>query len=275
MEKVKRRGLEFLPLSSFDMQLSYVEVTRDHPGNQYDSHVHPQCEIYINLTGDVSFMVEKRIYPILPGSVIITRPYEYHHCIYHSNDLHKHFWILFSSEGNERLLSRFFEREAGRDNLLLLSGEGQKELVALCHEMIDREGTRAEQMYRFFRLLHLLEGAEVPTESVVTNSLSDVTLALEQINRRFTEPISVRELAAMAHVSVNTLERHFLTTLQMSPTAYVKKKRLAHAAQELYRGATVMEACMNSGFSDYCNFIALFKKTYGMTPLKYQRSVTK
>ena len=274
MEKIEKRSLRFPSLASFDMQLNYVEITRDEPSNQFDSHVHPQCELYINLTGDVSFMVEKRIYPILPGSVILTRPYEYHHCIYHGDALHRHFWILFSVEGNEALLDRFFRREVGEGNLLLLSIEAQKELVALCQEMIHREGSSAQQLYWFLRLIRLLDGAEV-SDGGVTSYPEDIAEALEYINCHFAEPISVRELAARAHVSVNTLERHFGQALQMSPTAYLKKKRLAHAAQELYRGCSVLEACLNSGFSDYCNFIALFKKCYGMTPLQYQKHVAR
>ena len=32
-----------------------------------------ECEIYLNLSGDVSFEVENRIYPVSPGTVILTR----------------------------------------------------------------------------------------------------------------------------------------------------------------------------------------------------------
>ena len=271
MELVQKREYNYIGMEPFRFRISYAEVSRNYPGNQVDSHVHPECEIYINLSGDVSFMVERHLYPILPGNIVITRPYEYHHCIQHTDGIHKHFWILFSAGGNEALLDRFFNRALGEDNLLVLPSDRQKELFDLCHEMTERLANPAEELYRFFMLMHLLECADIKTPS--SNAYpQDIAAVLEYIEQNFSQPISVRSLASAAHVSVNTLERHFGEDLQMSPTAYIKKKRLANAAELLYRGSSVMEACQNSGFSDYSNFIALFKKNYGMTPLRYRRS---
>ena len=54
-----------------------------------------------------------------------------------------------------------------------------------------------------------------------------------------------------------------------------RKKRLANAARLLAMGASVAEASELSGFPDYSNFISIFKKTYGMTPLEYKKSKQK
>lgn len=273
MNQKQQRELSFGTVLPFDMKITYAELTRDVEPTTADSHVHPECEIYICLSGDVSFMVEQQIYPILPGSIVITRPYEYHHCIYHSDEPHKHFWILFSANGNESLLPRFFERENGERNLLVLSADGRRELFALCHSMIDEPLSEAERQYCFFRLLNLLDRAEVMSDQDygVDDAMSS---ALAYLDEHFCDSITVRELASVAHVSVNTLERHFQQKLHMTPMSYLKKKRLAHAAACLYEGCSVSEACEKSGFSDYSHFIALFKKTYGMTPLKYKKEVT-
>ena len=108
----------FPAISPFSMQVAYVDIDSHSSLNQFEHHIHPECEIYLNLSGDVSFMVEDRIYPITAGSVIITRPHEYHHCIYHSDKRHRHYWILFSSENNEKWLKLFFDRPHGENNLL-------------------------------------------------------------------------------------------------------------------------------------------------------------
>ena len=129
-----------------------------------------------------------------------------------------------------------------------------------------------EEHSRFFRMIELIEGASAAPPS--TEGYTEaVSLALAYLDEHFTEPVSVKELAQLAHVSVNTLERHFSAALHMSPCAYLKKKRLSHAAALLQNGQTVMDAALQSGFSDYCGFIALFKKTYGVTPLQYQKRV--
>jgi len=272
MDLIRESELSYAPMNAFEMKLSYVEITRDSPNNQYNSHVHPECEIYVNLSGDVSFMVENRIYPIVPGSIVITRPYEYHHCIYHNNDLHKHFWILFSPSENQRFLRRFFERRAGNENLLTLSSEQQMELNGLLFEMLEGGESDLQRQYRFLKMLCLLDAA-TPARLQADVSFSDVERALEHIEQNYAFPITVSALSKLSHVSVNTLERHFEAVLHMSPSVYLKKKRLGIAAELLYKGATVGEACRRSGFSDESRFIALFKKTYGVTPMKYKAQV--
>ena len=265
------RTIAYPAFSPFELQIHYVETDRREPGSLHDQHVHAECEICIHLTGDVSFVVENRIYPILPGDIVIARPYEYHHCIYHSDSLHRHFWILFSSGGNEALLTPFFDRPGGEQNLLRLPPEQGRELIELCHGMLKPPASRIEECYRFLRLLRLLELAKSPVPSV--QMPEDVSLVLEYIHRHPEEPLSVRRLAERVHVSVNTLERHFGEALQISPSAYIRKKRLSIAAEQLSRGVSVTEACQASGFSDYSNFIALFKSHYGLTPLQYQKKV--
>ena len=94
-------------LSDFKIRAVYSEITKSSNENVNHSHIHDECEIYVNLSGDVSFIVENKIYPVKPGDIIISKPFEYHHCVYHSNKLHKHFWILFSSSGNEDMLNIF------------------------------------------------------------------------------------------------------------------------------------------------------------------------
>ena len=89
------------------MTTTYVEIDSRSPLNVYDNHIHNECEIYINVSDDVSFSVGNSIYPVMPGGNIITSPLENHHCIYHTNRLHKHFWISFSAAGNERLRQLF------------------------------------------------------------------------------------------------------------------------------------------------------------------------
>lgn len=274
MDNRKSREIRHGVINPFYMNFCYTETLLD--GNECppESHVHPECEIYINLSGDVSFMVERRVYPILPGDIVITRPFEYHHCIYHSTALHQHFWVLFSANGNERLFPRFFERRVGEGNLLTLPADRRAELFSLCREMLDRDADEATCYRRFFQLMSLLDRADV-AHSTADAYPPDVSLALDRINQHYAEPLTVSELAREAHVSVNTLERHFGELLHMTPTAYLKKKRLGVAAELLWDGASVSEACTASGFSDYSNFIALFKRTYGMTPLKYKKATAR
>ena len=259
-------------IKPFDFSVSYVEIDGYSPENTSYSHIHEQCEIYINLSGDVSFIVENNIYPVKSGDIIITRPFEYHHCVCHSNKLHKHFWILFSSSGNEQLYNMFFNRKPGNSNHLSLSPEDTQSLISVCHSLTQKEGNQSKKYYNFFKLINLIQNAGF-VDNEKLNYPRDTICAIKYINEQFGDTISIKELAKNANVSINTLERHFMQTLNISPSEYIKKKRLANAAKLLSKGYTVSEASSQSGFSDYSNFIALFKKTYGVTPLKYKKNI--
>ena len=270
---MKKQIINLNALDAFRISARYNDVALGAPKENPDSHIHDECEIYINLSGDVSFMVENRIYPILPGNIIITRPYEYHHCIYHSNKLHRHYWILFSSKGNEEILDIFFKRKAGEHNLLVLPVYNTEELISLCDRLCDNnENNQIENYCIFFDILKLLKKADKPTPVLETHP-DDITFSLDYINKNLSESFTVKELAQKANVSLNTLERHFLKALNTSPRNYIKKKRLANILRLLSLGDTVTDACSKSGISDYSGFIKEFKSIYGITPLKYQKQI--
>ena len=271
MDNNCRNKQKFAEISSFELDAQYHESGRSEMVSI--SHVHEECEIYINISGNVSFVVENRIYPIEPGSIIITRPFEYHRCIYHSEKLHRHFCFFFSCKGNEFILDKFFDRELGQNNHLKLGKKETQELVYLCREITQKKGSDRENYFRFFQLLHYLEKAD--HNGTEGSYPSDVLYVVDYIGRHYAEPISVEKIAKEAGVSVNTLERHFSACLQMTPTIYIRQKRLAIAAQLLSEGKTVSETAEMSGFSDYSGFIALFKKNYGVTPLKYKQKKQK
>lgn len=268
----KNSKISFNEIKPFSLNISYSE---SHPTQPFEdpSHIHNECEIYINLSGDVSFMVENSIYPMVSGNIIITRPFEYHHCIYHGDSSVKHFWILLSSDGNEKILDLFFNRPLGKRNLLVLPQKETDELIKLCFKMVENKNINGWEKYNnFFNLLSLLNKADIP-ETGSDIYYDDVSVALKYINENIEKAIQIKELSEYSHVSINTLERHFKDNLGINPRAFIRKKQLANAVKLLSQGKSVAEACTNSGFSDFSSFISLFKKNYGVTPLKYKKSI--
>ena len=140
----QRLAVEFQSrgLAPFTFRLEYAE---QHPTPLlYEAtphHVHEECELYLCLEGDVSFMVEDQVYPMTRGSVILAHPYEYHHCIYHSNVPNTYYWILFTADGNEKLLNLFFDREKGTHNLIRLSDEGTLAMIRVFERLRQPDST--------------------------------------------------------------------------------------------------------------------------------------
>lgn len=268
---IEGKKLAYSGISPFDAIIKHIEISPDDPSNVYDDHIHEQCEIYLNLTGDVSFMVENKIYPVSSGSVIITRPCEYHHCICHSNDSHEHIWMLFDGDSNKRLFDMFYDRPMGEGNLICLS-ENQKNIVLELSLDIIRDGADTIiGISKFLQILSILENADGKTENLTKAIPTDISNAIAFIGENLGNPFTVSDVALDAHISVNTLERRFVEYLGTTPSAYIKKRRLARAAELLLSDASVGEVGEKCGFSDYSNFIRHFRNHFGITPLKYKK----
>lgn len=261
----------FCPVKQFELSACHIEgVVKEYP----ESHIHNQCEIYVNLSGNVSFMVEGKLYPVQRGSVIITRPFEYHHCIYHDFSPHEHFWILFSCAGNENLLEPFFNRPAGTGNLINLPERYSETLFEICHALAHNKNESQARYYQnFFNLLSLLDTG-VGDKSQMQNLPVELQHVLRVINRDFSSPVSVDKLAQDAFISINTLERMFKKYIGLTPAEYIRKKRLSHSAKLLQQGHTVSETALLCGFNDVSRFISLFKKEFSQTPLQYKKRNT-
>lgn len=261
-------------MAEVEFSVTWAELNPDSPLNQSEAHVHPACEVYVNLSGDVAFAVEDRLYAVTRGSVIVTMPYEYHHCIYRSNAPHAHYWITFSARENEPFLKLFFNREKGINNRIDLDEATLAELCQVLEGLLDGSAEGLQQrigMLRFFDLL--TRGSRVEYTAEQSGLSPDVAAALAYMEQHLREDIPVEALAGAGGVSVNTLERHFKQAVGATPFAMLRTKRLFASMMYLKSGSSVTEAAMNSGFTDCSHYIQLFKKKFGMTPSRYQKTV--
>lgn len=244
--------------------------------NQSEPHIHRDCEIYVNLAGDVSFEVEGRIYPVSRGTVIITRPYEYHRCILHTNALHSHIWITFSPSRNEVFLKSFFDREKGHNNRILLP---EPLLETFCRTARSLTQSNTDTLQRQIYVLQLFQilqqGNRADSADTFEKLPSDVIAALLYMDEHLTEDFDMQILAQKSGVSIRTMERHFRQALGALPMDTLRRKRLFVSIGHLRNGETVANAAIKSGFSDYSAFIQLFKKHFGITPLKYKKEYQK
>ncbi len=263
--------IEFDEFAPFKMSIFYSEVEGENI-IMFEQHVHAECEICINLSGDVSFMVEDTVYEIEPGSVIISRPFEAHHCIYHSKAPHRHFWILFSSNKNEKYFDMFFSRNSGEGNHIILSSESTKRITEICNKLLENSFDEFEKYSLFFDLINIIKYGK-NSSSKKTQVRREISDAIIEINERIFENISVAELADKAHMSIRTFERNFSRNIGTTPMHYIKAHRLAISKSYLANEFTVNETAEKCGYCDSSYFVSEFKRFYGITPTEYKKAV--
>lgn len=85
--------------------------------------------------------------------------------------------------------------------------------------------------------------------------------------------ITVADIAAAAHVTIRTVQYAFRRHLGISPTAYLRQVRLAHAHRELLAanpasGTTVTEVAARWGFLHPGRFASYHRAAYGCSPYR-------
>jgi AraC-like DNA-binding protein len=90
------------------------------------------------------------------------------------------------------------------------------------------------------------------------------------VQRRPGDGSSIAALARRAGASRRTLERLFLAETGMRVGDWRRRVRLLHAVRRLAEGDSVGNVASESGYASVSAFVAVFRKTFGTTPGRYQ-----
>ena len=269
MSEFQDIGLSPLPVPQFQFYYSYLDAIRS-PNDPEKPHIHSNYEFYIHVSGDVSFLVNNRLYPVSPGDVIISRPGDVHLCVCQEAVQHARYCCWISCPEDSPLLD--FIHRPDFSNILHFSESTRKELLRLFHRLRDAEaqGRQIARTAYLFRVLTILsEGTHMePEVPALPTAMQQV---LDYIRENFTALHCVEDIAHNCHISSSTLNRWFRSYLQLSPHKYVEALKLSLAQRLLLEGKSVTEVCNRAGFTDCSRFIAIFKAKFGRTPLQYQK----
>lgn len=271
MYNTKRKKVNLPGTAPFSFQVSRVELSPYEVNYKTIYHTHSSYELYIPLSGDITYFVGQYEYNLEPGSVVLVHPKEVHQTVHNSDDVCNFFWITFASDNDDDFFSSVFSPYSEGAHISAFSKVDFSEIESICNNLIDNNSSVLLDYSNFFRLLDFISRNRVNATKGRTLSREMLT-AMEYIENNFTRPISVKDLASSLFMSINTFERHFNKTYGMSPTNFILKRKLAYATALLRRGKSVKDAAYESGFKDYSQFIAKFRKFNGITPLQYKKN---
>ena len=258
----------FIEITYEKRNTSVNDITHD------EQHIHDFYELYVNLAGDVSFLVENTLYPIRRGDVIITAPNEIHRCVYHSDCVHEHFCIWIKGIP---FSSGFLKDEFKKNKLIVLSNEEKQNLINYCFSLykshMSSEMLQFQAIASFFEILNLICNYRKDV-SYVQELRENFSKIIDDISFNFTDPnCGTATICKNFYISKSTLCRHFQHYFQTTPSDFIESKRLSESKKLLTAGASVQDACINSGFSNCSYFIMRFRKKFDLTPAKYQKEI--
>lgn len=251
-------------------------------------HQHPFYEIFFFLSGNVNYIIEGRTYNLRPGDILLTgsadihrpdvrpgKPYE-RIVVWLADDV----FISLKDLFGEDLTSCF--TDAALKDYRLIRPDSQKitDLKRICGKISEarkgRELGSAALVYSYMtEFLVKVSRAYYDTPDSIKNDITEnekVNQILLYINENLTEELSLDQLASRFYISKYYLSRQFKQYTGLSLYQYIIKKRLITSRNLLRNGVPVMDACLRCGFSDYSNFLKVFKREFGKNPSEYYRS---
>ena len=119
----------------------------------------------------------------------------------------------------------------------------------------------------FYRVLTGPLGARLRALAHTDGVTRRVARVVEQLSRRFAEPLSIDELAELAHMSPSTLHLRFKQLTALSPLQFQKQLRLQQARRlMLGDGLDAASAAHRVGYESPSQFSREYRRLFGAPP---------
>ncbi|PVZ12304.1 MULTISPECIES: AraC family transcriptional regulator [unclassified Pseudomonas] len=92
----------------------------------------------------------------------------------------------------------------------------------------------------------------------------------DYIRKHFQRPVTLKELTALAGLSVAQLERYCKRVFHLTPRQMIHKVRLEHAHRLLCTALPITEVALQCGYTDHSAFSRQFRALTGFTPREYR-----
>lgn len=248
-------------------------------------HLHDGLEIYFLVSGDVNYFIEKRVYPLKYGDLIITNNYEVHTPSFQSGKTYERIILQFKSEIPQRfsspnfnLLNCFINRPLGEQNKISLNKNQLEEILRFFNKIenannSDLPGSDILKLTSFIDLLVFINNIFMNIEPIEEhpNVPDKLIPILNYIDSNLDNELTLDLFEKQFYINRFYLSRLFKASTGINIHEYITFKRISKAKKLLSAGFSVTDSCMKSGFIDYSNYIRVFKKIIGIPPGKYKK----
>jgi AraC-like DNA-binding protein len=246
-------------------------------GQRYALHTHDTYVIALITRGCEHVRIGKRSVVAPAGSVFVVNPEEWHD----GEAAGCEGWSYRTFYPSVKLISRI-ARELGQDPepvfpSALLRDPLIGQALALAHtRSLALEPLAAETaMLVALRRLVLGSADRVSKPELADSSAAHCRmLSYEQlIEANLAETIDLQQLARAGGVTRYQVIRDFRKAAGVTPTTFVRDRRLRRASAMLMRGASLVEAALEAGFADQSHLTRAFRAAHGLTPGTYRKAI--
>lgn len=247
-------------------------------------HSHDFYEIYLFLSGSVSYYIEDAGYNLVPGDVLIMPPGSMHRPVNTDPNVayeRCYLWIgvetLRSLQDNDCPFIEILETCSATSNYLVHFEEKKLARFRELFENIIRLKTTQEVSWNlacraYLTLLFIDICKEVASGKAILDLKHKngiIPQVISYINEHITEELNLNDLSEEFYISKYHLIREFKKYTNRTLYSYIISKRIIIAKQLIQQGTPPTKACFRSGFNNYSNFYKSFVAETGMTPKEF------
>lgn len=251
-------------------------------------HTHYQYEIYYFHEGQVSYLINDRIYKLAPGDLILMHGMTLHKALLENQDVYKrsviHFDPLYFEEHiqpsyTNDLLAPFTQL---KNIHLSLSVEAKTECETLLNKLTMLE--QQSDLYAYQKshivllefMLFVNEQCQQPMDSEQRNNTSTkeqhVQNIITYIEQHYAKDMTLDQLQQALHLNKYYLSKTFKEVTRTTIFQYLLERRI-YAAKLLLVGSQtkITDISMEVGFKHLAHFSRAFKQITGVTAEQYRR----
>lgn len=247
------------------------------PFKKHALHTHERCELFCTFRGSGFYITEGSRHRLEPGRIFLMRPGEMHKIDLQDTEpretiaFHFHPSVVDSFDPQRRLLSSFFDRPLGLNNVYDQNVLSPTEVYPLLHQMFRQTDSKYDNCAHVTALLiAVLDQLKLLFDAGLYNAPSEsaelMHAVLNYVNQNLTAEITPELLCEKFHFSRAQLDRSFKSTTGSTASAYITAKRLLLAKSYMDEGMRATEAAIACGFRDYSTFYRVCCKHFGSAP---------
>lgn len=253
---------------SEEKRMFYYNSTALTRENKSVKHFHSLYEIYHLEEGVCNYLIEDKLFQMLPGDTVFIPKGVIHKTSY--EDMHSRLLVNCSEEylKNAEINKAFVYRNKK------YSGEIHSVLKSIEKEYLHADkfsnGLIFGYMQQLLSIVHRTRNEFENTRAQNKYALK----ALDYLSDNYSGEITLSDLAGRLSISPEHLSRIFKKETGLGFNEYLSLLRLkkAETLLKLDKDMSVSEVAFACGFNDSNYFCEKFKGAYGMSPLKFKHS---
>jgi AraC-like DNA-binding protein len=244
--------------------------------HSFPRHTHRDYCIGIIDEGFRRYLAEGRTETIGAGGSLWIHPDQGHACSPAGNQGHSYRMLCLEPGYFRRLFAAAPEKNL--PNPLLFKAVVMEDPVTYNHlailmTILERPGSLLEKESSLFHTLApWVQDQDCPSRAAAGKEGKPIDTVRDFLESHYMENSSLGKLAELAGLSPYYFLRLFQRKVGLSPHLFQTQIRIQKSKQKLLQGESILDAALETGFSDQSHFTRFFKRMTGLTPGEFQNT---